>query len=81
MNGMSNRSKEVTPWLLDEVNRLSGGASLANSKSSFPFAHTVVKWHNVDIALIENTARVAGQMAAEYVKLTDKSPRTVSLVN
>ena len=31
-NGMSKRGKEVTPWLLNEVRKLSGGKSLENSQ-------------------------------------------------
>lgn len=31
-NGMSKRGKEVTPWLLNEIRKLSGGKSLENSE-------------------------------------------------
>ncbi|KZV77757.1 hypothetical protein PENSPDRAFT_645360, partial [Peniophora sp. CONT] len=55
-NGMSKRGKEVTPWLLNEVRKLSGGKSLENN-----------------VALIENTSLLAGQMAVEYAKLVRES--------
>jgi len=54
-SGVSKRGKDVTPWLLSEVNKQSRGASLTSN-----------------IALIENTAHVAGQMAVAYTDLANE---------
>ncbi|KAF8168155.1 indigoidine synthase A-like protein [Crassisporium funariophilum] len=55
-NGMNKRGKDVTPWLLDRIAKLSEGGSLSSN-----------------IALLENTALIGGQIAVQYQKLVDEA--------
>lgn len=67
--GIHKLGKEATPWILRRVAELSQGKSIPCSKLEVQFCPVHVTNTSVDIALIENTARIGGQIAVEYAKL------------
>lgn len=62
---MDKRGKEVTPWLLKRVGELTKGKALQSSELSLECEMAAVLITVVDIALIENNARIGGRIAAE----------------
>jgi pseudouridine-5'-phosphate glycosidase/pseudouridine kinase len=63
--GVDKRGKEVTPWLLKRVGELTKGKALQSSELSLECEMAAVLITVVDIALIENNARIGGRIAAE----------------
>jgi pseudouridine-5'-phosphate glycosidase/pseudouridine kinase len=84
--GVDKKGKEVTPWLLKRVGELTQGKALESSELQSTVGYCDVEGIltfdvPVDIALIENNARVGAKLAQELLRLKTEGAGGLSSVS